>query len=172
MVSGAVGAESLRDSLFAWYARHPREASLLREILKGRVKGVSLRALDYLVTNYAKALNVCIPRADGLGFCIHREYKSQLRGFGKRLFDPFARRSRVTMPLPGSAPIDSTVAQLSFFRWAIKNGVVDYAQQHASDIDRHMILKISANKNAPSQPEATLASKKSGHEDGGVLKLV
>ena len=143
----ASGAEALQRNLLDWYARHPEHAATLRDILKGRVRGVSLRAIDYLVTNYSKALNVRI----GEMFSIHGEYKAQLRGYGKRLFDPFARRARIAMPFPDGTTVESTVAQLSFFRWAIANGVVLYAQEHADAIDRHMLAKITASRAARSR---------------------
>lgn len=140
----ASGSLALQENLVGWYERHPDHAATLRDILKGRVKGVSLRAIDYLVTNYAKALNVRI----GDSFSVHREYKAQLRGYGKRLFDPFARRTRISMRLPCGGTVESTVAQLSFFRWAISNGVVAYAQENAAAIDRHMLAKITASRAA------------------------
>ena len=55
---------------------------------------ISLRILDWLVTNYSKKFN-CGYVLNGDNFNIHKSYKNQLKSYSKKLFDPFCRRERI-----------------------------------------------------------------------------
>jgi hypothetical protein len=124
----------LMTALVDHFLSRPEDLDLLRSVLRGRVSGVSLRLLDYLVTNFSKAKNTIYKTAKGENVHLYREYKSQLRGYSKRQFDPFARRERVLVDFPGGA-IETTTAQLNFFRWAFSRGVVDFAAENAAEIE-------------------------------------
>ena len=53
---------------------------------------ISLRILDWFVTNYSKEHTKKIMRhKDFKDFDIYNSYKSQLKAFNKKLFDPFCR---------------------------------------------------------------------------------
>lgn len=113
---------------------------------------VSLRTLDYLVTNYAKSHGVCYVLSDPITgeerlFNMHMDYKNALRSFSKKMFDVFKRRSRVTFHDTDGAPFESTPAQLNFFRWAIKHKVLEYGIAHATYIEKDMARtsKVEAN---------------------------
>ena len=97
---------------------------------------VSLRLLDWLVTNYAKQRNVYYAHG-GKPFSMYRHYRLQLQAYTKRLFDPFQRRARVVFS-DGDKTITTTIGQLNFFKWAIEHGVLDYAERHVVDIEAHM----------------------------------
>lgn len=124
------------DAVIRFYENNPRVLDKLRAILRGKVPGVSLRMLDCLVTNYSKTKNVVIARPDGSSVHVYQQYKAHLRGYSKKKFDPFARRGRVVVQFSSGA-IETTIAQLSFFRWAITNGVVDYASDHSVDLEAY-----------------------------------
>jgi hypothetical protein len=132
----------LMKALVDHFLGRPDELELLRAVLRGKVRGVSLRLLDYLVTNFSRSNNTVYKTSKGDTVHLYREYKSQLRGYSKRQFDPFARRERVLVDFPGGA-IETTTAQLNFFRWAFGRGVVDYAAEKASEIETF----YSASKN-------------------------
>ena len=104
---------------------------------------VSLRVLDWLVTNYAKKHNI-VYEVDGRMFNMYCAYKEQLKSFSKKYFDPFRRGPHIAYPLAGSVVSDdvlvvTTVGQLNFFRWAIRYGVIDFCARHRVEIERDMM---------------------------------
>lgn len=52
---------------------------------------ISLRILDWFITNYSKTHNVVYRLDNGEPFDVFRSYKSQLKVFSKKSFDPFCR---------------------------------------------------------------------------------
>ena len=102
---------------------------------------VSLRLIDWLVTNYSKSHNV-IYYLDGKPFNLHQNYKNMLKAYSKRLFDPFRRHSRVFIkcPVVEDDVLETTVAQLTFFKWAIDSGVLYYANNNKTLIKNDMDL--------------------------------
>ena len=62
-------------------------------------------------------------------FNVFRSYKSQLKSFSKRNFDPFCRRNRIDYMIKDgdeNVKINTTIGQLNFLRWAIDNLVIEY----------------------------------------------
>lgn len=102
---------------------------------------ISLRILDWFVTNYAKKYNVSFQTEDGRFFNVFLEYKAQLKSFSKRFFDPFCRGERLEF-----RGLHTTVGQLNFFRWSIKHGIVTYCTNHATDIEADMMESMKARK--------------------------
>jgi len=92
----------------------------LLDILEHR-KGISLRKLEWFVTNYSKAKQVTYTAPNGKMFTVHVAYKSSLDGYSKKLFDPFCRTERIEFK-----GFTTTVAQLNFLRWCVTNGIIDY----------------------------------------------
>ena len=78
-------------------------------ILKG--ESISLRLIDWFVTNYCKKFNILYNINDFKGvqshksdeeiqsfdnyIIVHNNYKGQLKAYSKRNFDPFCRRNRI-----------------------------------------------------------------------------
>lgn len=113
---------------------------------------VSLRLLDYFVTNYANKHKTTITKADdSIVICVHSSYKSQLKAFSKQQFDPFRRRERIIFKISEDQTIETTVGQLNFFRWAIESGVLDYVQEHKNDIEKDMYSTGSGQQQQPQQ---------------------
>jgi len=109
----------LLSSLTKFFAIH-ENAEKLKDILNHR-NGVSLRRIEWFVTNYAKNKHVTYVGPNGKMFTVHVAYKSSLDGYSKKLFDPFCRTERIEFD-----GITTTVAQLNFLKWVIKNGIVNY----------------------------------------------
>jgi hypothetical protein len=122
--------DTLLESIRDFYSKPAHLQSLV--YMLGKQSSVSLRLLDYLVTNYAKKKNIVYP-VGPKSFNVFVEYKSQLKAYSKRWFDPFCRRERINFE-----DIVSTVGQLNFMRWAMTHGVIDYATQHVEDIEADM----------------------------------
>ena len=94
---------------------------------------ISLRVMDWFVTNYAKKHNISYP-INGQDFSVYLNYKSQLKAFSKKLFDPFCRRERIEFQCGDSPAFVTTVGQLNFFRWALEKDIFTYIRQHQQDI--------------------------------------
>jgi hypothetical protein len=101
----------------------PENAKQLKDILEHK-KGVSLRNLEWFVTNYSRKTSVTYMTPKGRPFTVHVAYKSSLDGYSKKFFDPFCRTERIEF-----MGITTTVAQLNFIRFVIVNGIIDYINE-------------------------------------------
>jgi hypothetical protein len=118
--------------------------------------GVSLRLIDWFVTNYSKKNNIMYnkrsfdtqPTSKILVsqasqqfndyFNVFNDYKSQLKSFSKKHFDPFCRRLRIHFYYSKDKYIITTVGQLNFFKWAIENNIIEYIKSNIIDIENDM----------------------------------
>ena len=108
----------------------PENKHILIELLN-KSGGISLRNLEWFITNYSKKTNLAYQTGDGKIFSVHCAYKSSLDGYSKKLFDPFCGSEKIVYTIPGTQDeIHTTVAQLNFIRWCIKNKIVDYIRDH------------------------------------------
>ena len=108
--------------------------TILKQILN-KSGGISLRNLEWFITNYSKKNNLSYKTGDGKIFSVHCAYKSSLDGYSKKLFDPFCRSSKINYIMPGTSDeIHTTVAQLNFIRWCIKNNIIEYIKEHKSKL--------------------------------------
>jgi len=98
------------------------------DLLKGTGE-VSLRLIDWFVTNYSKAHSTSYI-LNGQEFVVYMNYKNQLKAYSKKLFDPFCRRERISFQIPGHEAFLTTVGKLNFFRWALEKGILDYIKGH------------------------------------------
>ena len=126
-------------------------SEIIKEILPitlGQSK-ISLRVLDWFITNYCK-LNNIILNNNKKYYNIHLDYKSQLKAFSKKQFDPFCRRERIIFYYEKDKFITTTVGQLNFFKWAIQNNILEYVDKNLKIIEDNMnkssTLKINASK--------------------------
>lgn len=156
----------LLDSLRKFYD-DPEHLRVLTQVLAHDKKhhDVSLRILDWLVTNYAKKNNIVylVPEDEGSRtFNMFLEYKSQLKAYSKRFFDPFCRRERLEFTDAEGQPFQTTVGQLNFFRWALQYGVVEYSMRHNAQIEADMLQSIrhrSASATEAAKPKRRELSK-------------
>jgi hypothetical protein len=130
----------LLDSLRRFYAV-PDRLRVLTDVLRNKTT-ISLRTLDWLCTNYAKKKNIVYVLPSGKTVNVHLEYKSCLKAFSKKSFDPFQRRDRISITDADGHQMTSTAGQLNFFRFAINTGVIEYALHHATEIETDMLYAI------------------------------
>tara|TARA_B110000027_G_C16107803_1_gene296164 strand:- start:1647 stop:2381 length:735 start_codon:yes stop_codon:yes gene_type:complete len=151
---------------------------ILLPIINGETK-LSLRIIDWFVTNYTKKNNIILynkkkklvtntnPKNKfeqktkkskyeyvDYQFNIYLNYKSQLKAYSKKNFDPFCRRERINFFYNTDKYITTTVGQLNFFKWAIDNNILDYINENLEKIDSDMNLNIKRHD------EKTKKSKK------------
>ena len=111
-------------------------------------KQISLRIIDWYITNYSKKYNVVINR----NFIVFIEYKSQLKAYTKKLFDPFCRRERIDRYY-GTYKISTTIGQLNFFKWGIVNNIFENIKENITNIEQDMnnkndnYIPVKLNKN-------------------------
>ena len=108
----------------------------IMELLQG-TSIISLRLIDWFVTNYAKRHTIGYILG-GQEFMVYMSYKSQLKAYSKKLFDPFCRRERIMFSLPGTEQFITTVGKLNFFRWAIEKNVIEYLKKHRETVENEM----------------------------------
>lgn len=94
---------------------------------------ISLRLLDWLVTNYAKKHNIAYLTKSGRDVNIYLRYKANLRAYSKRMFDPFCRWKKIKF-----MGMDTTVGQLNFFNWVIDDEVLDYLEANLEAVQADM----------------------------------
>ena len=133
----------LLKTLYTYFTKAKFEIVL--SVLDRKNNDVSLRLLDWLVTNYAKKNNTCYNIDEkNINFNIFISYKSQLKAYSKRQFDPFCRRSRIVFSID-ELKLSTTIGQLNFFRWAINNNVIKYAKDNYKEIEDDMLIAIKKN---------------------------
>ena len=163
----------LLERLQAFYGSNPAAVEellwLKRPAGADESPRVSLRVLDWLVTNFAKRHRITY-EVDSQPISLFEAYKDELRSFSKRLFDPFCRedteadanpdrRSRIISFKPSEAAeaVQTTCGQLNFIRWCIENRVLDYARTHLAQIQAHMNQCIGSRRR----------ERERAREDGG-----
>ena len=153
--------ELIIASLQKFYANRTDTQEIL-ELLQG-TSVISLRLIDWFVTNYAKQYNISYI-LNGQEFLVYMNYKSQLKAYSKKLFDPFCRRERIMFQLTGQEQFLTTVGKLNFFRWAIEKGVLDYIKTNLAKIEKEMntnareIQKIRKQTNSTETSTGTAAT--------------
>ena len=108
------------------------DLKLLIPLLQGQ-GDISLRLIDWFVTNYAKRNHISYT-LNSQEFVVYLNYKSQLKAYSKKLFDPFCRRERILFQCGTHEPFETTVGQLNFFRWAFEKNILDYMRNNLQDI--------------------------------------
>jgi hypothetical protein len=126
-------------SLQTFYASR-KDLSEIMELLQG-TSIISLRLIDWFVTNYAKRHTIGYVLG-GQEFMVYMSYKSQLKAYSKKLFDPFCRRERIMFSLPGTEAFVTTVGKLNFFRWAIEKNVIEYLKINREAVEKEMNLHM------------------------------
>lgn len=134
---------------------------------------ISLRILDWLVTNYSKKNNCTIEKFDNgnlVIFKIYLEYKNQLRAYSKENFDPFCRKNRIILNPDTVSIVDSivnprcfytTIGQLNFFRWIINNDIINYLLVNLDRIETDMLDVANKNKKKINKKRCCLSENNS-----------
>ena len=137
----------LMHSLTQFFETNNDSFNQFHEIIKPNSK-ISLRVIDWFITNYSRVndINYPHPRNSHSTFAVHDSYKSQLKAYSKRQFDPFCRRMRINFYFKPTEKVTTTVGQLNFFRWAIENGVMKYITDNFVTIEKHMKNYVRENR--------------------------
>ena len=138
---------------------------------------ISLRLIDWFVTNYCKKNKIIIEKKEKNKtnhINIYNSYKSNLKAFSKQLFDPFRRKNELFLNYTSTSKvtftedkflyknnhIKTTIGQLNFFKWIIDNDIYEYIKSHKKvmiisqkennkkKMNKHnLVIKTVKNKN-------------------------
>lgn len=148
----------LLESLKKFYEDTENGERLYTILVNSRL--VSLRSIDWFITNYSKKNNICylLYETDNkkysfleknnkfhIGLNVYHSYKSQLKAYSKKRFDPFCRRDRIEFII-NDHKIETTIGQLNFFKWAINNLVIDYIIDNKKEIEEDMNDSLKKTK--------------------------
>jgi hypothetical protein len=141
-------------------------------VLKG--ESISLRLIDWFVTNYCKKFNVMYNLNEFIDnyvdkdilnksvssfdnyILVHNNYKGQLKAYSKKNFDPFCRRNRIRFYYDDNKYFITTVGQLNFFKWAIENNIINYIKKHIKDVENDMNLRCEIVKKISKKKQDTI----------------
>lgn len=119
---------------------NPQNLERVKSILDG-TSTISLRLIDWFVTNYAKKYNVAYISKTQKHVIVYLSYKSHLKAYSKKMFDPFCRWKRIKFQ-----DIETTVGQLNFFEWAISDDILEYLEKHRDEVHRDMETRLHEAK--------------------------
>ena len=148
-----------QDQVVAWlqeFYTSPGNLEKLLPILQG-TSPISLRLVDYFVTNYAKKMNTSFHLA-GKHFLVYFNYKRELNAYSKRLFDPFCRRERIMFQARGKEGFVTTVGQLNFFRWFIEKEILEYVTEERETIEQDMNSTLKTHYSLSSSSRTSTAT--------------
>lgn len=140
----------LMNSLIDFYKVSENLNKMIR-IVNGD-SNISLRIVDWFVTNYAKKyytiydLTFSTENMESCRFKVYNDYKLKLKAYSKKRFDPFCRWERTMLPLQNNKYIETTIGQLNFFKWAIENNVIDYINENYEKIENDMNQRNTTSK--------------------------
>jgi hypothetical protein len=159
----------LLQNLMNFY-ENPHHMKTIQTIVNGETR-VSLRIIDWFVTNYAKKYDTeyIIRMRTGIlkdliedcKFKVYHRYKLQLKAYSKRRFDSFCRWERISIPCCQNEAgeecfMETTIGQLNFFKWAIENRILDYIEKYYDEIERDMNMRNSSSRrNTTSSTESS-----------------
>lgn len=150
--------ELLIMSLQRFYGSRP-DLDILIPILQGE-GDISLRLIDWFVTNYAKKHHVSYILG-GQEFVVYLHYKSQLKAFSKKLFDPFCRRERILFQCGTHEPFETTIGQLNFFRWFFEKEMLSYMRVNLQAIIQEEKLARTSGTQSSTNSTVSTASAQS-----------
>lgn len=138
----------------------------IQNIIEQQNNDISLRILDWFITNYSKKYRISIKKNNGVNFDVYTNYKLKLKSYSKRSFDPFCRKNKITFYYDPEETkyIETSCGQLCFFKWCFENDILDFVRKHIDIIENDMksslkIKKEEASKQLPGKraPVSTLA---------------
>jgi hypothetical protein len=158
-------SETLLNSLKE-YLNNDRMEKIL-PILVGESK-ISIRVIEWFVTNYCKKKNIAFIRSDKnskeIYFNVYLNYKAQLKSYNKDLFDPFCRGEElINFPIKDNKYIVTNIPQLNFFKWALEFDIINFIESNLDDIYKDMTennSKAKKNTDNKRQELSECATKK------------
>jgi hypothetical protein len=138
----------LLDSIDTFFIKN--DIKIMVSIINGE-SNISLRLLDWFVTNHSKKNNIkyIIDNIydEQILFDVSADYKGQLKAYNKKYFDPFCRKQRIQYKYNDKFILITTIGQLNFFKWAIQNNIIGYIEDNLTNLEIEMISYYKDKKN-------------------------
>ena len=160
----------LLTNLMEFY-KYKENLQKMMEVINGE-SNISLRIVDWFVTNYAKKYFTVyevpkfvqgeVSKSETTRFKVFNEYKLKLKAYAKKNFDPFCRWERINIPYDEHSSMETTIGQLNFFKWAIDNRIIDYIKGHYAEIEDDMNNRNSTSKRKTANTSTTLTGGDEG----------
>jgi len=115
---------------------------------------ISLRIIDWFVTNFSKQRYVVYTLSTGMRFKVYNDYKLKLKAYSKKRFDPFCRWEKIVIPYK-SQFIQTTIGQLNFFKWVIDHEIIEYIEKEYAEIEQDM-----NSRNSTARPKSESRKKR------------
>lgn len=144
----------LLNKLLEYYKLNDKNMDKMLSIINGESR-ISLRIVDWFVTNYAKKHYTVIEVKENQRFKVYVDYKLNLKAYSKMRFDSFCRWQRITVPYGPDKYIQTTIGQLNFFKWALENKVVYFIENNYAEIEADMNARNSTSKRKPTTAQKT-----------------
>ena len=145
--TGHTQNDLLMKNLMDFYANRENLIKMMN-IINGE-SPISLRIVDWFVTNYAKkyyTVYTMNSNSNNQRFKVYNEYKLRLKAYSKKRFDPFCRWDRISVPYDADNYMETTIGQLNFFKWAIETQVIGYIEANYTEIEDDMNSRNSTSK--------------------------
>jgi hypothetical protein len=152
----------LIKSLEKFYNNNPKNVNLMLPIIRGE-SNISMRLIDYFVTNYSKKHRIIYNIEENnntIIFNVFSSYKSQLKAYNKKYFDPFSRGNRIPFFFPDDCII-TTIGQLNFFKWFISKKIINYVSENLNTIEKDLNnqKKVIKKKNKKDKKKKKIINK-------------
>lgn len=138
----------LLQMLIIFYKKENNLNEMLKVITNN--SKISLRIIDWFVTNYAKENGTYYELKNDLVSSkrvhVYNDYKLKLKSYGKKSFDPFCRTERIYLPYKDNEFIITTIGQLNFFKWIIELNMLQYILDNYTEIEKDMKKRGSISK--------------------------
>jgi len=126
---------------------------------------ISLRILDWFITNYSKKFRTLIKKENGESLDVYMNYKLMLKSFSKKAFDPFCRKNKIYFYYTDDNFIETSCGQLCFFRWCFENEILNYVKNNLITIEQDMKNSLKVKKT-----EHVLSHENSNGNGGSIKK--
>lgn len=110
---------------------------------------ISLRILDWFITNYAKKYRTII-YFNNRTIDVYQNYKLQLKSYSKSAFDPFCRKNKIIFYYTEEDYIETSCGQLCFFRWCFENNILEFVKENLGLIEQDMKSSLKDKKSKSS----------------------
>lgn len=100
------------------------------EIIKN--EKIKIFVIDFFITTYCNKNNLIINKDDKY-IDVYNDYKTQLKSYNKKYFDPYKRNEKFELCY-NNEKIITTVGQMNFFKWLITNKIIDYIEKEYDTI--------------------------------------
>ena len=150
----------IMKSLTEFYIKTPQYIDQISSIINQN-NIVSLRILDWFITNYSKKYRTVIPDTiNTTQMDVYMHYKLMLKSYNKKSFDPFSRKNKVFFYYQNcncesntcTHFIETSCGQLSFFKWCFENNILDYVKTHIDIIEQDMKNSLKIKKDPEGNP--------------------